>query len=484
MMQVVINESREGKQILSKNVEAKAQRKPSRSKYNNFLEADPNLQRWYSNMKRGSEYTADIYFRRLSAFCVKHGTTPDEFQKLPQKKIEEMAQDYANKLEEIVRPDGKHYAPQYVESNLKAIKSWAEWNDKKITKRIKIAETYRTPTLENESAPGQDELASVLYAPTTDSRTRASISLIALAGCRPQVQGNKKGTDGLRIADILDLKIVVDDDTGHQKEVIFDQIPAQFVVRSGLSKTRMEYFNFLCEEACNLIKAYVDERIKNGEVLTHSSPVITVSPDARKIVKNLNDMEDGEPFLCTSNISKHIRKAMRSVGIPYRPYVWRSYYDTRLMHAESEQLVTHAYAQFFMGHTGDIERTYTLNKHKLPPDVMQGIKDSAKRIQKVVQTRVPKEDIVTVEEARSIGKETWFLSLGFSKEEIQKLDLAHKEGEELRSALKHKLLGLLSENGRRQKVVAPDEVKALVQDGWEYQATLPTGQCVVKLPDL
>ncbi|MDG6907802.1 MAG: site-specific integrase [Nitrososphaerota archaeon] len=482
MTQVLLDgEAQEKQHILLEQMSTKVHNKRGRSKYSNFVKADPNLQRWYSNLKRGSEYTADIYFRRLCALCVKLGTTPDDFQKLPQKKIEEMAQDYANKLEETVRPDGKRYAPQYIESNLKAIKSWAEWNDKKITKKIKIADTYRTPTLENEIAPGQQELASVLFAPTTDSRTRASLSLIAFAGCRPQVQGNKKGTDGLRIGDILDLRIV---GGSQQKEVVFEQIPAQFVVRAGLSKTRMEYFNFLCEEACQLIKVYLDERIKNGEVLTPSSPVITVSPAARKIVNNLDEMEDRDPFLATSNISKHIRKAMRAVGIPYRPYVWRSYYDTRLMHAESEQLITHAYAQFFMGHKGDIERTYTLNKHKLPPDVMQGIKDSARRIQKVVQTRVPKEDLITVEEAKAIGKETWFLSLGFSKEEIQKLDLVHKEGEELRSALKQKLLGLLSENGKRQKVVEADEVKALVQDGWEYQATLPTGQCVVKLPDL
>jgi integrase len=481
MMQVVIDI--QGKHLPSKHKGGEGQRKAGQSKYGYLLKADPNLERWYSNLKRGSEYTADIYFRRLCAFCQKHGTIPDEFQKLPQKKIEEMAQDHANKLEEIVRPDGKHYAPQYVESNLKAIKSWADWNEKKITKKIKIAETYRTPTLENENAPGQDELCSVLYSPTTDSRTRASISLIALAGCRPQVQGNKNGKDGLRIGDIPDLKMVEGED-GTQKEAIFEEMPARFVVRSSLSKTRREYFNFLCEEACHLIKAYLDERIRKGEILTPSSPVITVSPESRKIVGNLFSMEDKEPFLATNNVAKHIRKAMRAVGIPYRPYVWRSYYDTRLMHAESEQLITHAYAQFFMGHKGDIERTYTLNKHKLPPDVMRGIRESARRIQKIVQTRVPKEDVVTIEEARAIGKETWFVSLGFSKEEIQSLDLVHKEGEELRGAIKQKLLGLLTENGRRQKVVPPEEVKACVQDGWEYQATLPTGQCVVKLPDL
>jgi hypothetical protein len=54
-------------------------------------------------------------------------------------------QDYVNQLEEIVRPNGRHYAPQYVEAKLKAIKSWADWNNKQITKKIKVTNTNQTP---------------------------------------------------------------------------------------------------------------------------------------------------------------------------------------------------------------------------------------------------------------------------------------------------------------------------------------------------
>ncbi|MGH2639703.1 MAG: hypothetical protein ACRDF4_10575 [Rhabdochlamydiaceae bacterium] len=459
------------------------QRKKGQSKFNSFLSQDRNLQRWYDNLKRGSAYTADVYFRRVCNFCLVIGKTPDEFQKLPQIEIDEKAQDYINQLEDMLRPNGKRYAPQYVDSNLKAIKSWADWNNKRIAKKIKIANTSFNPTLENEQAPTPEQLAMLLYAPTTDTRTRASISLIALAGGRLQIQGNKEGRDGLMIRDIPDLKILTDE-SGRQKEVAFTQLPALIIVRSPLSKTRRQYFTMAFEECSDLIKTYLDERIKNGEVLTNDSPIITVSPSSIKIVRNLYSIDDKDPFLSTNNVSKHIRKAMRAVGIPYRLYVWRSYFDTRLMHAESLQLITHAYAQFFMGHKGDIERTYTLNKHNLPPDVMEGIRQAAKRAQKVIQTRVPKEDIVTVEDAKAIGKETWFTSLGFTKEEIQNLNLLHVEGPELQKALRQKLQGLLAENGKKQKVVPAEEVRKCLEEGWEYTATLPTGQCIVRLPDL
>ena len=59
-----------------------------------------------------------------------------------------------------------------------------------------------------------------------------------------------------------------------------------------------------------------------------------------------------------------------------------------------------------------------------------------------------------------------------------------KDGDELQNVLRQKLQGMLVENGRRQKAVSPSEVEKCLEEGWEYQATLPSGQCVVKLPDL
>ena len=456
------------------------QRKASVSKYNKFLEDDANLKRWHTNLMKGSPYTAEIYLRRLCSFCLKREMTPDQFKRLGKREIENEAQDYVNELEATVRSDGSHYAPQYVKSNLKAIKSWAEWNEKKITRRIKIANEGETPTIRDEVSPTREELSRLLYAPTTNSRTRVSIALIAFTGCRPEVQGNKNGIEGLQIGDIPDIQISEDG-----KHIVFNQIPAQIVVRSMLSKTREQYFTFLPEEGCAILKQYLEERIASSEILTSDSPVISSDEFGRKKVsRSLYNIEDKSTFLATGTISKHVRKAMRAVGLSQRPYVLRCYFDTRLMHGEGMQLVPHSCAQFWMGHNGDIERTYTLNKHKLPPDVMRGIRDAAKRVQKVVQTKVPDEDIVTVEEAKAIGKETWFLSLGFTKEEIQKLDLIHKEGTDLQNSIRQKLQGILAENGRRQKLIKPEEIDSAIEQGYEYVDKLPDGRLIMKLPEL
>jgi integrase len=227
------------------------QRKAGVTKYFQYLEDDSNLHRWHENLKRGSEYTADIYLRRLCSFCRKGGITPGHFADISLSEIEDMAQDYVNELEESTFEDGKHYAPQYICSNLKAIKSWAEWNRKKITREIRIRDETRTPTLEAEEVPSRDDLERVLYAPTTNSRTRASIAIIALSGCRLEVQGNRNGNDGLRMEDVPDLKIVQAE--GKKTEAVFEKVPARVVVRACLSKTRKQYFTYLPEEGCEIL---------------------------------------------------------------------------------------------------------------------------------------------------------------------------------------------------------------------------------------
>lgn len=55
---------------------------------------------------------------------------------------------------------------------------------------------------------------------------------------------------------------------------------------------------------------------------------------------------------------------IRSV-IKARHYVLRTYFDTQLLMAESNGCITHAYTQFFMGYTGDMDARYTTNKGTL-----------------------------------------------------------------------------------------------------------------------
>ena len=340
---------------------------------------DKNVERWYKNLWKGSPIVANCYLRDLHHFCKDNNVTPRGYASLPRPKMENMAMDYINDFEAKISPKtGRKYSPGYVGRYLKAIKSWAEWNGKKFQRKIKISNPNKRPTLEDEVVPTPKRFHDVVYAPTTSLRTRVSIAIEALAGPRPEVQGDYLGLEGLRIKDLPELEI-----SGNT--VTFKKIPTMIIVREEISKSRRQYFTFLPQEGCELLKSYLEQRLRSGEVLGPASPLISCSEQDRlQLVAAMENKgcSDTSPILRTQSITKCIREAMKAVGLKQRPYVWRSYFDTNLMLAESRGLCSHAYQQFWMGHVGDIEATYTTNKKRLPEEVVEDMRVKFQRIAK------------------------------------------------------------------------------------------------------
>jgi len=93
--------------------------------------------------------------------------------------------------------------------------------------------------------------------------------LIATFGGRIEVLGNYDGSDGLRIRDFPEM--VID---AAAKKVTFQKVPTMVTVRRPLSKARHQYFSFLCEEGCIYLAQYLEQRMRNGEVLSPGSPII------------------------------------------------------------------------------------------------------------------------------------------------------------------------------------------------------------------
>ncbi len=54
--------------------------------------------------------------------------------------------------------------------------------------------------------------------------------------------------------------------------------------------------------------------------------------------------------------------------------------------AESKDLILMDYRQFFMWHVGDIERRYTLNKERLPDDMIEDMRHSYAKALKFIKT--------------------------------------------------------------------------------------------------
>ena len=308
---------------------------------------DPDVKEWYENIIRGHQSTASVYIRSLGRFCIRNNTTPVKLLSLKGKDRDSLL---IKNVDTLVK---QQKAGSYIASELKAVKSWLSWNSIAVTKKIKIPGANRRPSLRDEAIPDQAELKKILN--SSDSRERTAISLVAFGGVRLEALGNYLGTDGLTIGDFPELEIK--DDT-----VSFKQTPTLLRVREELSKTGNNYFTFIGPEGCDYIRSYLESRISHGEKLNKDSPIIV-------------PVRQEPHFICTINIGDLIRSPMRLCGNTNRPYVLRSYFATQTMKAESKGFIRD-YRTFFMGHKGDIEHTYTLNKNHLSTDLIEKMREA------------------------------------------------------------------------------------------------------------
>jgi len=214
---------------------------------------------------------------------------------------------------------------------------------------------------------------------------------------------------------------------------------------------------------------YWEYRMRLGEPLTSDSAAIKARFTSKQ-------------FIRTTNIGDKIRNAIRAAGFTWRPYVLRAYFDTQLMLAESKGLVFRDYRVFWMGHKGDIEHRYTVNKCRLPEPVIQDMRECYSRAQKYLQTEQPSgEANVRLEFRRQL-----LLVVGYSQDEVEAMNIEEIGDDELQARLKQRLLKKnedppLSRNGG-QKVIAVDDVEEYIESGWEYVAQLSNGKAIVRAP--
>jgi len=351
--------------------------KPRKTSRKDRMLVHPEIKRWYDNLARGSEITAEVRLRRLDKFCEVHETTPMQLADLGMRDLRAAT----NLLEDhITWMEDENYSPGYVEDFVKAIKSWLGHFDVQIRRRLKIRNTDYTPTLQDERVPDAQEMAEVFA--RASLRSSAMISLMAKSGIRPEVMGNHDGTDGLRMRDLPDVVI-------HQGVAKCIRTPNQMVVRRTLSKTRHQYFTFLTSSGTKMLLAYLNDRLSSGEPLHGDSPVI--APDYR--YKTCRGANRNKLFLPTRQISKEIRKTFRP-RFAWRPYILRAYFDTELLIAESKGRMAHDFRVFFMGHKGSMEAKYTTNKGVLPEILLDEMRDAFARSEEFLDLEVARKDPV------------------------------------------------------------------------------------------
>ena len=424
---------------------------------------DPQVRRWYDNVSRGSVLTAQVYLRRLGLFCRRWHSTPVGLLEKEPREIHNLLVDTVTELEK------RGYAGSYGQAIVKAVKSWLSFNNITLgERRINFTDPDDTPTLREEKAPEPSELRKALE--HACARTRPAMALCAFCGFRPGALGNHYGTDGLEIRDLPEIQI--DRET---MTVTFARIPTMVIVRRKLSKAGHQYFALLNEEGCRYLSEELERRLRLGHTLTPNSPVISHF-DAKR-----------ERHVTTKAISASIREVFRTAGFNWRPYILRVYFGSRMLLAESKTRgFLRDYRVFFMGHKGDIEHVYTLNKCRLPESLEADMRDAFSRAASFLDTiPKPEDESLRIEQLR----EVLLLTAGYTEEELTNMDLAQMNTDDLRQLLKRKVSheSLVNNvpcqngtSGRKQRVIEGEEAAELINSGkCEFIGNLPTGKVVV-----
>ena len=435
------------------------------SKKHGEIEKDDQVNRWYLNNRARSPISADIWRRNLGLYCTMNKITPADILKQAQEgTLKNKFQDFANKMIE------SNHKGAYIGKFKQVIRSWLMFNDIDYKIKINIPNENVNETTLDERVPTKEELAKIIR--KASSRGRVSISLMAFSGLRPESLGDYEGKDGLTLKDIEDLDF---------NALKFTNIPAKINIRNNLSKARFRYFTFLNEEGCKYVIDYLSERKAYGEVLTEKSPLLIPDP--------VNASTRWE-FLRTMLVTREIREAIRSSEMTMRPYVLRAYFATALDIAESKGLISHPWRQYFMGHKGDIEATYSTNK-RLLPERIEEMREAYKRASKFFNTEehgIKEEDVAKI--TSNTMKETVIMILETAydiklsdkeKEELMALDINDLQ-ERLKETFKDKKAEILN-NGNSHKTIPENELESYLNKGWELVQIYPRGdKAVIRLP--
>ncbi len=414
------------------------------------LLADEDVARWHFNLAQESELTADIYLRRLDMVCEEFRTSPQRLGKLNAL----AAYDF---LVDMVR----HYSAEGIAGStikgyVKPIRAWFRHKEIRINpeKRVSIRGADKTPTLVNEQVPEPHELHSVWK--FCRPREEAEVALMAFTGVRPEVLGSYHGRDGLRLADLPELRY-----DNELRKVMFDAIPTRVVVREGLSKMGNAYESFLCKEGCDRLEKYLVRRMSTGEKLRPESAIVAGAAGGR--------------VLSTKTVCKDVRAAFRRAGFKWRPYILRRYFTARLDLAPPETGLKDSWVTFWMGHEGGIEAVYRTEK-KLSESQLAKMRAAYQQASAHLQTiQAQSSPDMVQREFRAVA----LRSVGYSNEDLLGLDFGALTTEQFQELVSKKLNGAVVT--RRQLVVTPNEAERYINDdGWFCVQTLPSGKVVIE----
>ena len=442
---------------------------------------DPTVKKWYEAHALRSSLSAEVNLLKLGLFLHRTRLTPV--------RLVELARDHPEELRDLLIAYATHLhslkkLDSYIAKTQKGVRDWLLFNGVDFRQFPKLRRAYQAESLARERIPTPEQLRLILGA--LPPRGRVCALLMAHSGLRPGALGNDRGTDGLTLGDLPELR-------WEGKRPRFELPPGRkaFLVQvpPRLSKNAFGYVTFGTPEAADAILSYLAERLASGERLAAESPLVALSAlGARN-----TDSKGTGAFVTTKSVVYALRKAIRSVcpeGVRWRPYVLRSYCSTQLLIGRMD----HDTREAILGHDLGVAGRYNLRK-RLAEHVVEAMREEYERAMEALLTARG------AEESRSTGEFVRLLLRGLGLPE--ETDLS-RMAEAERAALAEQLSKRFGGEGDGasqpappsasgptadpmnlmpvQRIVPLAEVPGLLEQGWSAVMPLDAGRLILQAP--
>jgi len=352
----------------------------------------------------------------------------------------------SKRLQEFVNYmiNNRELASTTVANYASAVKNRLEYDDIQITRRIRIKDRHIHHSVENEVVPRKEQILQFLQ--LAKPETQAIIALMAFLGVRFNVIGD------LRVKDFLEMRI-------DGQEVIFEKMPTRINIRQTDNKSKHEYTTFLIETGCQIIKNSLELRLKRGEKLEPDSFIIKTDckKDSRRQRANV--------------VARRVYTVFDKIKLKARPYSIKDFFATALANTGIQQ----NYQTYFMGYKGYVQNIYSTNR-KQPAEQIEFMRNLFKKNIEPQLVPQPNSNEARLREVwQQFGKQIGIeVKADASTEEtIAEIAEVYKAGQE-------DLLNRENNVQRKQKRIKEAELDGYLDDDWELQTTLPSGDLVIK----
>ena len=336
------------------------------------------------------------------------------------------------------------FAPNSLRNRLSAVKKFLAINDFELDNakmKVKV-DLPRYHAVTADRVPTPEELRSVLT--HTDVRGKALVTMLA--------------SSGMRVGEFLTLRV---------KDVDLSKSPATVYLRAEVTKDRQKRYCFISDEAVTFLKDFLRDRINNP-----GDYIFPTSTRGR-------EHKTGNLPMSYWNADHIFSLALKNAGLEEKDdqgrdtihiHCLRKFFFTQML-----QPVGRDVAEALMGHKLFLDSAYRrYTEDQMREFYLKGME--------AVTIMLRKRGLSQDEIKQSFRREILMQVAGYSQEAVDKLDLSSIKDEDFQKMVREKLLGVMANNGNRQKVISSSELKAHISQGWEYIAQLPDSEVVVKLP--